>query len=112
MFPEKVVPIERVISNSTFFALQESYLKFPLNFFNCKLGMDISPISISAIESGPPMLEAISDLGITARVVTFCSRLHLNCGGGQSQPFVGILGKSKQIFSVSTFNLGKFMQTF
>ncbi len=48
MFPEKVVLIDKVISNSTFFALHESYLKFPLKFFNLRFGIDISPISISS----------------------------------------------------------------
>jgi len=37
------------------FALHESYLKFPLKFFNIRFGIDIFPISISTIESGPPM---------------------------------------------------------
>ena len=113
MFPEKVVLMDKVIANSTFFALHESYLKFPLKFFNLRSGIDISPISISAIERGPPMLEAISDFGITARVVTFSSlgRQRIT-GGGQSQPFDSILGKSKQTFSVSTSIFGKFKQTF
>ena len=71
MFPENVVLMDRVISNSTFLALHESYLNVPLKSLNRRFGIDISPISISATESGPPMLEAISDFGITARVVLF-----------------------------------------
>ena len=71
MAPENVVLIDRMSSNSTFLALHESYLKVPLKSLSLRLGTIISPISISPIESGPPMLDAISDLGITARVVTF-----------------------------------------
>ena len=113
MFPENDVLIDKVISNSTLLALQESYLKFPLKFFNRRLGIDISPISISATVRGPPMLEAIDEFGITARDVTFSSLgRHLISGGGQSQPFDGILGMSKQTFSVSISTLGKFRQTF